>query len=97
LGSRRSKIPKLPKINSLNALELDVSQLFGLFEEISLKRPLCLYDYDEGIIESAVEALESKDAVFYSFLDAKKMRKVCGDHNIEFGHIIKLLPGLGTV
>jgi hypothetical protein len=32
----------LPKINSLNALELDVSQLFGLFGAINLKQPLCL-------------------------------------------------------
>jgi hypothetical protein len=72
-------------------------QLFGLFGTITLQRPIIFYDYDERIIGSAVEALESKDAMFCSFIDAEKVLNVCGDHNIEFGHIIRLLPELDTV
>jgi hypothetical protein len=71
-------------------------QLFGLFGTRTLQRPINFYDYDERIIGSAVETLESKDAIFYLFLDTKKVHKVC-NNNIQFGHIIKLLPGLETV
>jgi hypothetical protein len=34
---------------------------------------------------------------FILFVDAKKVHKVCNDNNIQFGHIIKLLPGLEIV
>ncbi|KAI9262979.1 hypothetical protein EDC94DRAFT_671309 [Helicostylum pulchrum] len=84
----------LPKVNSLGTMKIDASTLFSLFAISSTGQNMEFFDFDKQPIVSSQQTNKSKNALFGSFFDLKKLKKVCGGYKMKFAHSMRLLPGL---
>lgn len=89
-------IAPLPKLNSLVALQIDAPLLFSLFSISPNGKNMNVYDPDNTIIANRACATESKDGVFSSFFDIKKLYTLCSNHGLVFAQNI-YLPGMKLV
>ncbi|KAI9483085.1 MAG: hypothetical protein EXX96DRAFT_130007 [Benjaminiella poitrasii] len=83
--------------NTIQALKLDAPSIFSLLCSSNTNRNMDLYDFDDSVITSRQVATESKDAVFSSFFDIKRIRTLYANHGLEFAHNMYVLPGVKII
>ncbi|KAG2205285.1 hypothetical protein INT46_009777 [Mucor plumbeus] len=82
----------------LHALLIYNTSLYNVICFSSANRRIKIHDYHANIIQSAVTALENKDAVFSSFFNIELLIAVLSSsYELVFANRIHLLPGLKAV
>ncbi|KAI9476336.1 MAG: hypothetical protein EXX96DRAFT_296101 [Benjaminiella poitrasii] len=87
----------ITKLNSLHALKLDAPSIFVLFCTSKTRNNMNLFTFDDNVIMSRDMATGQKDAVFASFFDLDKIKKLCSSYGLEFAHNMYVLPGAKTL
>ncbi|KAI9473452.1 MAG: hypothetical protein EXX96DRAFT_610407 [Benjaminiella poitrasii] len=87
----------ITKLNSLHALKLDAPSIFVLFCTSKTRNNMNLFTFDDNVIMSRDMATGQKDAVFASFFDLDKIKKLCSSYGLELAHNMYVLPSAKTL